>query len=228
MELLDDGNVVKSPWPGSDKEENIRDIAREADIYRRIGPHERLVRLVSYSSKGLVLEYMPNGDVKTYLQKHDNESIPMNLKLKWACQTAEAVNLLHTNGIIHCDIKPRNLLLDADLNIKIIDFSGSSMDGSKQSACETTRFYLPRYWRNPSTVTTDIFALGSTLYEIFKGSSPYADTPSNQVEILYREREFPDVSALPCGQIINECWLSHVHSAEYVQARLRDVIRTQN
>ena len=228
MELLDDGTVLKSPWPGSNKEENIRDIAREADIYRRIGPHVRLVRLISHSSKGLVLEYMANGDVKTYLQKHDNESISMSLKLKWAYQTAEAVNLLHSNGIIHCDIKPRNLLLDADLNIKIIDFAGSSMDGSKQTAGEATRFYLPRYWRNPSTVTTDLFALGSTLYQIFQEISPYEDTPSNQVETLYREREFPDVSSLPCGQSINECWLSHADSAEYVRARLRDVIRTQN
>lgn len=166
-------NLPKSPWPGFEREENIRDIAREADIYRRIGPHERLVRLTSHSSRGLVLEYMANGDVKTYLQKHDTESIPMSLKLKWAYQTAEAVNILHSNGIIHCDIKPRNLLLDVDLKIKMIDFSDFSMGGSKQSACEATCSHLPRYWKSPSTVTIDLFALGSTFYEIFQGSSPY-------------------------------------------------------
>ncbi|KAJ5561854.1 hypothetical protein N7461_000615 [Penicillium sp. DV-2018c] len=78
-----------------------------------------------------------------YLRAHD--WIPMGLKLKWAYQIVQAVSLLHSNGIIHCDIKPRNLLLDATLNIKIIDFSGSSLDGSKPTSGEGTRFYLPRH-----------------------------------------------------------------------------------
>jgi hypothetical protein len=59
-------------------------------------------------------------------------------------------------------IKPRNFLLDATLNIKTINFSGSSLDGSKPASGEGTRFYLPRHWRDPPTVATDLFALGST------------------------------------------------------------------
>jgi len=104
-------------------ENHILDIAKEASIYRRVGPHERLVRVLGHSRDGLILEYMKNGALKTYLQAEN--SIPMSQKLNWAYQIA----LLHNNGIIHCDIKPRNFLLDATLNIKIIDFSGSSLDG---------------------------------------------------------------------------------------------------
>ncbi|KAJ5944797.1 kinase domain-containing protein [Penicillium verrucosum] len=126
---------------------------------------------------------MKNGDVKTYLQAHD--SISTSLKLKWAYQVAEAVDLLHRNGIIHCDIKPRNLLLDTTFDIKIIDFSGSSLDGSKPASGEGTR--------DQPTVATDLFALGSTLYEIFQGTSPYEEIPSDQVEKLFTQ-EFPGVS----------------------------------
>lgn len=227
MELLDDGTVLKSPFPDSEFESHIMDIAKEANIYRRIGPHKRLVRLLGHSRDGLVLEYIENGDLKTYLSAHD--SISTSLKLKWAYQVAEAVDLLHTNGVIHCDIKPRNFLLDAALDIKIIDFSGSSLDGSKPASGEGTRFFLPRHWRDHPTVTTDLFALGSTLYEIFQGISPYEETPSDEVEKLFMQKEFPDVSGVLCGQIIKQCWLSQVGSVALVQAALRNIIsRTIN
>lgn len=225
MELLGDGTVLKSPFPDAEMENHILDIAKEASIYHRVGPHERLVRILDHSRDGLILEYMKNGDLKTYLQAQD--LIPMSLKLKWAYQIAQAVSLLHSNGIIHCDIKPRNFLLDATLNIKIIDFSGSSLDGSKPASGEGTRFYLPRHWRDPPTVATDLFALGSTLYEVFQGTSPYEEIPSDQVEERFKRKEFPNVSAIPYGQIIKQCWLSQVDSAEHVQAFMRDIIRSK-
>ncbi|EER28940.1 kinase domain containing protein [Coccidioides posadasii C735 delta SOWgp] len=225
VELLDDGTVLKSPFPDAEMENHILDIAKEASIYHRVGPHERLVRILGHSRDGLILEYMKNGDLKTYIQARS--SIPMSLKLKWAYQIAQAVSLLHSNGIIHCDIKPRNFLLDATLNIKIIDFSGSSLDGSKPASGEGTRFYLPRHWRDPPTVATDLFALGSTLYEVFQETSPYEEIPSDQVEVLFKRKEFPNVSAIPCGKIIKQCWLSQVASAEHVQAFIRDIIRSK-
>lgn len=205
-------------------EAHVLDIAKEASIYHRVGPHERLVQIFGHSRDGLILEYMKNGDLKTYLQAQ--HSIPINLKLKWAYQIAQAVSLMHSNGIIHCDIKPRNFLLDATLNIKIIDFSGSSLDGSNPASGEGTRFYLPRHWRDPPTEATDLFALGSTLYEVFQGTSPYEETSSDQVEVLFKRKEFPPVSAIPCGQIIQQCWLSQVDSAEHVQGSIRDIIHS--
>lgn len=206
-------------------EKNILDIANEARIYRHVGPHERLVRILGHSRDGLILEYMKNGDLKTYLRAQT--PIPMSLKLNWAYQIAQAVSLLHNNGIIHCDVNPRNFLLDATLNIKIIDFSGSSLDKSQAASSENTRFYLPRHWRDPPTLATDLFALGSTLYEVFQGSSPYEEISSDRVEENFSRKEFPDVSSIPCGKIIKRCWLSEVDSAEHVQAFIRDEIRSK-
>lgn len=224
VELLDDGTVIKSPFPGPMMQDHIQDIAKEAAIYRRIGCHERLVRLVSHSDDGIVLEYMPNGDLKCYLQSHDPSSIPMGLKLAWAYQVSEAVQLLHDNNILHCDIKPRNLLLDNELNIKIIDFSGSSLDGSKPTSGEGTRFYLPRHWREPPSVATDLFALGSTLYEIFRGNSPFQELPSDEVTMRYTAMQFPNVSDIPCGQVIEQCWRSKIKSAQEVHTAIGKII----
>ncbi|GBF62400.1 receptor-interacting serine/threonine-protein kinase [Trichophyton mentagrophytes] len=227
VELLDDGTVIKSPFPGPMMEDHVQDIAKEAVIYRRIGFHERLVRLVSHSSDGIILEYMPNGDLKRYLQSHESSSIPTSLKLTWAYQVSEAVQLLHDNSILHCDIKPRNLLLDNELNIKIIDFSGSSLDGSKPTSGEGTRFYLPRDWRDPPTIATDLFALGSTLYEIFQGNSPFEELPSDEVTMRYTALQFPNVSDIPCGQVIEQCWLSKIKSAREVHTAIGKIINNR-
>ncbi|EAS37402.3 uncharacterized protein CIMG_12635 [Coccidioides immitis RS] len=126
----------------------------------------------------------------------------MSLKLKWAYQIAQAVSLLHSNSIIHCNIKPQNFLLDVTLNIKIIDFSGFLLDRSKPVSGEGTQFYLPQHWRDLPTVATDLFALRSTLYKIFQETSPYKEIPSNQVEVLFKRKEFPNVSAILCSKII--------------------------
>lgn len=222
VELLNDGTILKSPQPGPDEESYRSDIEKEAEIYRLLGSHDRLVWLLGHSAEGLVLEYMPKRDLKEYLRAH--RDIPMQRRLMWAHEAAEALHLLHYNGIVHCDVKPRNFLLDANLNLKIIDFSGSSIDGSKPSSGEGTRFYLPRDWRDPPTIVTDLFALGSTIYEIFTGASPYEDLASDEVERLYREKEFPDVSGIPCGEIIKQCWLCQVESAWQVLVSIEDAI----
>lgn len=153
-----------------------------------------------------------------------HDSVSTSLKLKWAYQVAEAVDLLHRNGTIDCNIKPRNLLLDTAFDIKIIDFSGSSLDGSKPASGEGTRFFLPRHWREQPTVATDLFALGSTLYEITQGTSPYEELPSNEVERFFTQKEFPDISGIVCGQIIKQCWLSQIDSAADVKTAVWDII----
>ena len=226
MELLGDDTVLKSPFPDAEMENHILDIGKEASIYHRLGPHDRLVRILGHSRDGLILEYMKNGGLKTYLRTQS--SVSTSQKLNWAYQIAQAVSLLHKNGILHCDIKPRNFLLDANFNIKIIDISGSSLDGSKPTSSEGTRFYLPRYWREPPTLATALFALGSTLYEFFRGTSPYEDISSDQVEELYKKKEFPNVSVIPCGEIIKKCWLSEVDSAQHVQAFIREFLSKPN
>ncbi|KAJ5291937.1 kinase domain-containing protein [Penicillium angulare] len=185
VELIENGTALKTPYPGPEMDLHIRDIAKEADIYHRIGPHKRLARMLDHPDEGLVLEFMRNGDLKTYLQS--KSSIPIDLKVKWAYQVAEAVDLLHKNDVIHCDIKPRNTLLDTCFDTKIIDFSGSSLDGSRPTSGESTRFFLPRHWKDPSTVATDLFALGSTIYEAFYATSPYRDIASDEVERLYNK-----------------------------------------
>src|SRR5437762_9967057 len=110
-------------------------MATEGQIYEKLGPHLRLVKIINWDPEECVLtmEYLPNGSLKDYLLAHNK--ISMIQRLRWVGEAAEGLQLLHSANVIHCDVEPKNFLLDADLGLNIADFSGSSLEGSQASAC---------------------------------------------------------------------------------------------
>ncbi|KAL2756301.1 hypothetical protein ACRALDRAFT_1070619 [Sodiomyces alcalophilus JCM 7366] len=218
VERLPSGDVIKTPWAGDAREDDCRrEIAIEARIYQQLGEHPRLVKLRHWDAEAytLTLEYMPNGTLEQYTKTHFGE-ISMAQRLRWVSQAAEALHLLHSAGIIHCDVGPHNLLLDADLSLKITDFSGSSLHGSRAMVCPGQRYTLPDPdWKpgRPPTVEEDLFALGSTIYFIMTGKAPFEDLPDDVVEKKYLDGVFPDLKGVPCGEIIALCWQRKVLSA---------------
>jgi serine/threonine protein kinase len=132
-----------------------------------------------------------------------------------------SMHLLHSYDIIHCDIKTENFLLDSRLRLRIMDCSGSSIDGAWASAFESVRFCLPRPWESPSTVQTDLFALGSTIYEIMTAAQPYEELTDEEVVALFEEQKFPLVDNLPCGGVIKRCWHGKFDSAKEVHRSIK-------
>lgn len=108
--------------------------------------------------------------------------------------------------MIHCDIKPANFLLDENLDLKICDFAGSSLFGSKAFVCTDTRFAWPKHWKDPSHVQEDIFALGSTIFTIMTGREPYEEIESDEVKSRFSQAEFPDTRNVIFGDVIQTCW----------------------
>lgn len=174
LELLPCGDVIKLPWPGQLEKDSRREITVENEIYSKLGRHPRLLRIVGWDPQDYVLtmEYMPHGNLQTFLLK--NDTVAETQRLRWVQEEAEGIQLLHNAGVLHCDINPKNFLLDARLGLKIADFGGSSLAGSRPSACSGQRFCLPdRCWRDPPTVHDDLFALGSTIYFIMTCQPPF-------------------------------------------------------
>lgn len=121
--------------------------------------------------------------------------------------------MLHSNKVIHCDVNPYNFLLDSRLRLRIIDFSGSSINGTRASALESVRFRLPRPRGSPLTILRDLFALGSTIYA-------YEKLRDEEVEARFKQGIFPLVDGLACGEIIKKCWHSEFNSVREVQASI--------
>lgn len=93
---------------------------------------------------------------------------------KWSAQAAEGMDYFHSKGVLQVDIGLHNMFFDWDDNVKYCDFSGSSVDGERPLVAVSPHAQHPdTYIRNgdaeaaaPPTVQSEIFSLGSAIYEI--------------------------------------------------------------
>src|SRR5262249_43055492 len=85
-------------------------------------------------------------------------------------QVAEALAFAHREGVIHRDVKPSNLLLDADVRVWVTDFGLAKTDaeGLTQTGdiVGTVRYMAPERCRGQADARSDVYALGLTLYEL--------------------------------------------------------------
>ncbi|KAL1821702.1 hypothetical protein DCAR_0418134 [Daucus carota subsp. sativus] len=154
--------------------------------------HVNLVRLRGFCSEGnkklLVYDYMPNGSLDSQLF-YDKRDKVMDWKTRYqiALGTARGLVYLHEKCrecIIHCDIKPENILLDAEFCPKVADFGLAKLVGHDFSRVLTTmrgtRGYLAPEWLSGVAVTAkaDVYSYGMMVFEFVSGrrnTEQYAD-----------------------------------------------------
>lgn len=226
MICLDEASqtVIKSPH-GEDYNKHL-DVERR--IYERIearGGHPGFLRYHGlYGETCVRLEYAPKGSLSVVLREA-SKSPDASQRLRWAVQVTDALSFLHAAGVIHGDLTCNNVFLDADLDAKLADFAGSSLDGSPLLVVVTQSHAYPG---DKLSVRGDLFALGSVLYEIVSGSRPCAELPDHTIEELYAKGEFPDTRAFGrTGTIIQDCWLGHYDAAGSVARDLKGTYTRQ-
>jgi hypothetical protein len=108
-----------------------------------------------------------------------------------------------------------NMMLSADGTVKVGDFAGSSIDGSAPTVDYEIRSKLPRSGE-PDEIS-DIFALGSAIWEMATGWAPYADKTWREVHGLYKRGRFERLRSMPeLDSIIRKCWMQGYSSAQEV------------
>uniref|UniRef100_A0A2N9FA20 non-specific serine/threonine protein kinase n=1 Tax=Fagus sylvatica TaxID=28930 RepID=A0A2N9FA20_FAGSY len=145
--------------------------------------HVNLVRLRGFCSEGirklLVYDYMPNGSLDSHLF-HEKKTGVLDWKTRYqiVLGTARGLVYLHEkcrDCIIHCDIKPENILLDAELCPKVADFGLAKLVGREFSRVLTTmrgtRGYLAPEWISGVAITikADVYSYGMMLFELVSG-----------------------------------------------------------
>ncbi|XP_057951145.1 G-type lectin S-receptor-like serine/threonine-protein kinase At5g24080 [Malania oleifera] len=147
--------------------------------------HMNLVRLCGYSSEGshrlLVYEFMKNGSLDKWIFPSNfcrDRFLDWSTRFNIAVSTAQGIAYFHEqcrNRIIHCDIKPENILLDENFCPKVSDFGLAKLMGREHSHVVTmvrgTRGYLAPEWvsNRPITVKADVYSYGMLLLEIIGG-----------------------------------------------------------
>ncbi|KAK6144698.1 hypothetical protein DH2020_021518 [Rehmannia glutinosa] len=139
----------------------------------------------------------------------------------YAAEVVDALEYIHSMGLIHRDIKPENLLLTEDGHIKIADFgSVKPMQDSRitvlpnaasdDKACTFvgTAAYVPPEVLNssPATFGNDLWALGCTLYQMLSGTSPFKDASEWLIfqRIIARDIRFPNYFSAEARDLIDQ------------------------
>jgi len=213
--LLLDGTVLKYVRDREDRHA-LNSLNVEHHVLSALGKHDGIVEYLGRHEHGLLLRRAVNGDVYSYISKREHDSVSLQLRQRWITQTAEALSFVHSNGVVHCDLHPNNVLIDEHLNVRLCDFAGSLFGVFDGGAMESTRFFLPRDWRTPPNEQSDLFALGSTMYYIMTSHMPYEGIPDDEIVVKYERKEFPNVEGLICGRAIEGCWTGGFKSAEDV------------
>ncbi|KAL7611380.1 G-type lectin S-receptor-like serine/threonine-protein kinase At2g19130 [Lactuca sativa] len=143
--------------------------------------HVNLVRFRGFCAQGndklLVYDYMANGSLDTHLF-HGKQVLNWETRYQIALGTARGLVYLHEkcrDCIIHCDIKPENILLDAEFCPKIADFGLAKLVGRDFSRVLTstrgTIGYLAPEWLSGVAITakTDVYSYGMMLFELVYG-----------------------------------------------------------
>ncbi|KAE9616836.1 putative protein kinase RLK-Pelle-SD-2b family [Lupinus albus] len=141
--------------------------------------HVNLIRLRGFCSDGakrlLVYDYMPNGSMDANLFHEKKLVLDWKIRYQIALGTARGLTYLHEkcrDCIIHCDVKPENILLDADFCPKVADFGLAKLVGRDFSRVLTTmrgtRGYLAPEWISGVAITAkaDVYSCGMMFFEI--------------------------------------------------------------
>jgi WD40 repeat protein len=163
----------------------------EADAFleqaRRLAglQHPRIVRVLAYGFAGtipyLVMDYAPRGSLRQQYPR--GSRLPLSTVVTYVQQIADALHYVHERQIIHRDIKPHNLLLSANLDILLSDFSiaviAQSAGYHKQQTRDfegTILYAAPEQIRGLPRIASDQYALGVVVYEWLSGSCPFVGT----------------------------------------------------
>jgi serine/threonine-protein kinase len=122
----------------------------------------------------LVMEFIDGTPLDRLLEKG---TLPLPRACAWIAHAAEALDVAHTRGVIHGDVKPANILITADGKVKLTDFGMARV--AKRDTSDSPLLGTPAYWcpeqimGRPQDARSDIFSLGVVLYEMVTGTRPF-------------------------------------------------------
>ncbi len=151
-------------------------LLREAEAAARLS-HPNIVTLydVGRSPQGpyLILELLRGG---TLAQRLRQGRLPVREALRVALEMAKGLAHAHAQGVVHRDVKPGNVFLCDDGQVKLLDLGMAHAFGHRTFAGGTPAYMAPEQWRGaPEDERTDVFAEGVVLFETLAGTVPFPD-----------------------------------------------------
>lgn len=170
---------IRKKGSGKNDEIVVNSLLAEANMMKKLD-HPALPRIVDIIDNGVtiyvVMDYIEGESLDKILNEYGAQ--PEELVVNWAKQLCDALSYLHSQKppIIYRDMKPANVMLKPEGNIKIIDF-GIAREYKEQNLADTTvlgtkGYAPPEQYSGQTDPRSDIFALGMTMHHLLTGVDP--------------------------------------------------------
>lgn len=176
---------------------------QEAALFREMSvlfglDHPGVVRCLDLvyqpgSRSALVFEYADRGTLRDCLplRLEEAESVLMQL--------SDALHYLHGRDVLHCDLKPDNVLMFSDGTCRLADFSVATRALAAAPSRGTPAYMAPEQFYDQPTAASDWYSLGVVLYEAVTGVPPFRGPVG---ELLHQHQQgAPDLSLIPPGTL---------------------------
>ena len=183
-----------------------REAARGAQL--RYHPHiATVLQFMEIEVKGrtvavLAMEYVSGTPASQLLE---SATVKAEDAIRWGIQAARAIEFAHEKGILHCDLKPANLHVEQTAtgdHVKVLDFgiARALFEGRSADGFGTPPYMAPEQLVSGDCgTTTDVYALGVTLFELVTGRRPYDSVDARELMMQVIGAPVPKASAFVSG-----------------------------
>lgn len=186
----------------SSDEEYVERFRREARAVAQLS-HPNIVTVIDRGEENgkefIVFELVDGENVKELVER--GGPLPVRRAIELGIETARAIAFAHGQGLVHRDVKPQNVLLDADGRAKVTDFGiARTLDAvghtETGTVLGTSHYIAPEQARGERVdAQTDVYSFGVVLYELLAGEVPYAGDNFLSVAMKHVNDEVPSVLA---------------------------------
>ena len=144
----------------------------------------------------IVMEFIPGTDLKTILNSRGYFTVDEALPL--IIQAAAGIGYAHRAGLVHCDVKPQNMLVTPDQRLKVTDFgiarALASIHPDEQSSVVwgSPQYFAPEQAAGMApSPASDVYSLGVILYEMLTGRPPFTGATATELSRQHRSMPAP-------------------------------------
>ncbi|HSB65417.1 MAG TPA: protein kinase [Anaerolineales bacterium] len=139
----------------------------------------------------IVMEYIPGTDLKTILESRGK--LPIDEALNLIIQACAGIGYAHRAGLIHCDVKPHNMIVTPDQRLKVTDFGiARALASIHPQETSNVIWGSPQYFSpetasgRPPSPASDVYGLGVVLYEMLTGRLPFIANNAAELSRMHR------------------------------------------
>ncbi|XP_020598392.1 serine/threonine-protein kinase HT1-like [Phalaenopsis equestris] len=194
-----------------------KQFTREATFLSHLR-HPNVIKLAGACNKSPILfiitEYLSGGSLRTLLRKLDCSPLPLDNMISIALDVARGMEYIHSQGVIHRDLKSGNILFDANFCVKIADFGVACEEAHCAVFSDdagTYRWMAPEMIKHkPYGRKVDVYSFGLLLWEMLTGAIPYEEMTPVQAAFAVVNKNLRPVIPADCPVVlrglIERCW----------------------